>query len=66
METPCAACLKDLQRFLRKDDPDTRAAFFKLGQFNVAKSDLVPIIVTYAHDTDLVYNACATSLPPMP
>ena len=54
-----AACLKDLQRFLRQDDPETRAAFFKLGQFNVAKTDLVPIIVGAAGDTDLVYNACA-------
>ena len=58
---PCrrAACLKDLQRFLRNADPETRAAFFKLGQFTVAKTDLVPIIVSNAGDTDLVYNARA-------
>jgi hypothetical protein len=57
--SPAAACLKDLQRCLRRDDPDTRDVFFKLGEFDTAKNDLVPIIVTYPDDTDLVYNARA-------
>ena len=56
-----AACLKDLQRLLRQDT-ETREAFQVLGQYNIAKSDLVPIIVTYPKDTDLVYNACKGSL----
>jgi hypothetical protein len=29
------ACLKDLQRFLRRDDPDSRDVFFKLGELQV-------------------------------
>lgn len=32
-----AACLKDLQRFLRRDDPGTRDAFFKLGELRVRR-----------------------------
>lgn len=62
---PTTACLKDLQRCLRRDDPDTRDVFFKLGEFATAKSDLVPMIVTYPDDTDLVYNARACR-PPRP
>jgi hypothetical protein len=30
-----AACLKDLQRFLRRDHPEDRDAFFKLGELQV-------------------------------
>jgi len=52
-------CLKDLQRFLRKDDPDTRDVFFKLGAFDTARKDLVPLLVTYPHDQPIVYNARA-------
>ena len=52
-------CLKDLQRFLRQDDPVRREAFFALGKYGVVKSDLVSLIVTYPEDTELVYNACA-------
>ncbi|KAK9842310.1 hypothetical protein WJX81_005935 [Elliptochloris bilobata] len=50
-------CLKDLQRFLRRDDVVRREAFFALGQYGVAKSDLVSLITTYPEDTELVYNA---------
>jgi hypothetical protein len=48
--------IKDLARWLRRDDPDTRDVFFKLGEFDTARSDLVPIIVTHPDDADLVYN----------
>lgn len=61
---PAAACLKDLQRFLRNDDPKTREALQILGQYNIAKTDLVPLIVTYPQDTDVVYNACEPLLQP--
>ena len=54
-----AECLKDLQRFLHRDDPVQRPAFFALGSFNLAKTDLVPLIVHYPDDADVVYNACA-------
>jgi hypothetical protein len=49
--------LKDLQRFLRKDDPDMRPVFFKLGGFHLAANDLVPLVVTYPNEHDVVYNA---------
>jgi timeless len=54
---PHADCLKDLQRFLRKDDPDMRPVFFKLGGFHLAANDLVPLVVTYPNEHDVVYNA---------
>ena len=52
-----AECLKDVQRFLREDDIKTRDAFFMLGRYKTARTDLVPLITTYAADTDTVYNA---------
>lgn len=54
---PHAACLKDLQRFLRKDDQDTRDVFFKLGDFDIVRNDLVPLIVSFPDEHDVVYNA---------
>lgn len=53
-----ADCLKDLQRFLRQDQPATRPAFAALSRYNVARADLVPLIVAYPADVDLVFNAC--------
>jgi len=49
--------LKDLQRLLRQDESETKEAFQILGHYNIATSDLVPIIVTYPKETDIVYNA---------
>ena len=56
---PCqtADCLKDLQRFLRRDLPGTREVFHLLGQYNLVKTDLVPLIVTYPGDHDIVFNS---------
>ncbi|KAA6419916.1 MAG: hypothetical protein FRX49_10106 [Trebouxia sp. A1-2] len=53
----CLPCLKDLQRLLRQDESETKEAFQILGHYNIATSDLVPIIVTYPKETDIVYNA---------
>uniref|UniRef100_A0A7S3VNX6 Timeless N-terminal domain-containing protein n=1 Tax=Dunaliella tertiolecta TaxID=3047 RepID=A0A7S3VNX6_DUNTE len=53
----CLGCLKDLQRFLRKDDPDTRDVFFKLGAFETARKDLVPLLIHYPQDHAIVYNS---------
>jgi Timeless protein len=50
-------CLKDLQRFLRQDDPVTREAFFEIGRKNIIKTDLIPLIMGYVDDLDVVYNA---------
>ena len=46
-----------MQRFLRKDDPDSREVFFKLANFGIVRNDLVPLITTYPEDHDIVYNA---------
>lgn len=58
-----AECLKDLQRFLRNDDSQAREAFFALGEFDIARKHLVPLITTYPDDQALVYNARE---PPQP
>jgi timeless len=50
----CAACLKDLQRFLRKDDTDTRDVFFRLANWNTACNDLLPIQTKRPWSTMLV------------
>lgn len=41
-----------------RQDTEAREAFQVLGQYNIAKSDIVPLIVTYVKDTDIVYNSC--------
>lgn len=61
---PTSACLKDLQRFLRRDKPDTRQAYRLLGPYNLVKTNLVPLINTYPNDQELLYNACETLTPP--
>lgn len=52
-----AACLKDIQRFLRNDDAQSRETFFTLGEFDVAKHHLMPLITTYPDDVEVVFNA---------
>lgn len=52
-----AGCLHDLQRFFRYDDPEERPSFFAVSKYNFARSDLVPLIITYPDDYDVVYNA---------
>lgn len=53
----CIACLKDIQRFLRNDDSQSRETFFTLGEFDIAKHHLMPLITTYPGDVDVVFNA---------
>lgn len=53
----CIACLKDVQRFLRRDESETREAFFQLGQCRVAQTDLVPMMIAYPEDHVIVFNA---------
>ena len=52
----CVACLKDLQGFFRFDDQFERPAFFAVSKYNFCKSDLVPLLVTYPDDYEVVYN----------
>jgi hypothetical protein len=51
------ACLKDLARFLRRDDPETRDALFKLGQLQTVENDICPLLVAHPTDAELVYHA---------
>lgn len=51
-----AECLKDIQRFLREDDPTKRPAFFELHQMDLARSDLVPLLHKYSDEEDVVTN----------
>lgn len=52
----CVACLKDLQNFFRHDDGEYRHAFFAIHKYNFAKTDLVPLLLTYPDDYEVVYN----------
>ena len=56
-KTTTKACLRDLQRFLRRDDGDTRDAFFKLVELRTAEAHLLPLLVTYPEDGELSYAA---------
>ena len=56
-DADCLECLKDLQRFLRRDDPYTRDVFHRLCQWDLVATDLVPLVVQYQDDSDVVYNA---------
>ena len=56
-DADCLECLKDLQRFLRRDDPYTRDVFHRLCQWGLVATDLVPLVVQYQDDSDVVYNA---------
>eukprot|EP00894_Picocystis_sp_ML_P005544 jgi/Pico_ML_1/56061/g1656.t2 len=53
----CVNCLKDLQRFLRRDDPYTRDAFHMLCTWNVPKNHILPILKGYHDQFEYAYNA---------
>ncbi|XP_043717020.1 protein timeless homolog isoform X2 [Telopea speciosissima] len=58
--TPSEFCLdnlKDLQRFLRRDDPQTRDVFKQICKWNTVSKDLIPIIEHCQAHRDLVINA---------
>lgn len=49
--------LKDLLRFLRRDDPEKRDVFKQVCKWNIVGKDLIPIIEFYPEDRNLVLNA---------
>lgn len=58
--TPSGYCLdnlKDLQRFLRRDDPVSRDVFRQICKWNIVGKDIVPIIEYNQNDRALVINA---------
>lgn len=48
----CSECVKDLIRFLRRDD-ENHEIRRRLGQIQVVQSDLIPLMRDYAQDSDL-------------
>lgn len=64
--------LKDLLRFLRRDDPQNRDVFKQVCKWNIVYKDLIPIMEHCQDDRNLVLNAgelyslyalCAYELP---
>ncbi|XP_068665351.1 uncharacterized protein [Aristolochia californica] len=53
----CLDNLKDLLRFLRRDDPQTRDVFKQLCKWDTASRDLIPLMERYQTDHKLVINA---------
>ncbi|KAE8733890.1 Timeless family protein, putative isoform 2 [Hibiscus syriacus] len=49
--------LKDLLRFLRRDDPQTREVFKQVCRWNIVSKNLIPIIEHCQRDRNLVLNA---------
>ena len=49
--------LKDLLRFLRRDDPQARDVFKQVCKWNIVSKDLIPIIEHCQDDRNLVLNA---------
>lgn len=54
--------LKDLLRFLRRDDPEKRDVFKQVCKWNTVAKDLIPIIEYFQEDRSLVLNAGNTEL----
>ncbi|KAI3824413.1 hypothetical protein L1987_05872 [Smallanthus sonchifolius] len=53
----CLDNLKDLLRFLRRDDPETREVFKQVCKWNIVGKDILPIIQHCQNETALVLNA---------
>ncbi|XP_015878277.3 uncharacterized protein LOC107414639 [Ziziphus jujuba] len=53
----CLDNLKDLLRFLRRDDPQNRDVFKQVCKWNIVYKDLIPIMEHCQDDRNLVLNA---------
>ncbi|KAL1552794.1 protein timeless isoform X1 [Salvia divinorum] len=53
----CLDNLKDLLRFLRRDDPEKRDVFKQICKWDTVGKDLIPIIEYFQEDRNLVLNA---------
>ncbi|EFJ34141.1 hypothetical protein SELMODRAFT_406588 [Selaginella moellendorffii] len=58
----CLEKLRELQRCLTRDNPDSRRVFMQLGQWNVAGKYLVPIIQHYSEDRHLFLASLKVSI----
>ena len=52
----CRECLSDLQRYLRRDNPNTMAFHRALGGWRVVQAHLLPILAKSGHDPKLVFS----------
>ncbi|KMZ63424.1 Timeless family protein [Zostera marina] len=52
----CVDNLKDLQRFLRRDDPVERVVFKQICQWNLVARHLVPLLEYHQNDRSIVIN----------
>ena len=52
----CLECIKDLIRFLRRDD-DNHTLRRSLGQIGVVRTDLIPILRDYHQEAEL-FDMC--------
>ncbi|KAH9677418.1 Timeless family protein [Citrus sinensis] len=53
----CSENLKDLLRFLRRDDPQKREVFKQVCKWSIVSKDLIPIIEHCQDDRNLVLNS---------
>ncbi|XP_027934002.1 uncharacterized protein LOC114189593 isoform X3 [Vigna unguiculata] len=53
----CLDNLKDLLRFLRRDDPQTRDVFKQVCKWNIVSKYLIPTIELYHEDRNLLLNS---------
>ncbi|XP_051138168.1 uncharacterized protein LOC127256292 [Andrographis paniculata] len=53
----CSDNLKDLLRFLRRDDPEKRDVFKQVCKWNIVGKDLIPLIEYCQEDRSLVLNS---------
>ncbi|KOM35905.1 hypothetical protein LR48_Vigan02g205500 [Vigna angularis] len=53
----CLDNLKDLLRFLRRDDPQTRDVFKQVCKWNIVSKYLIPTIEIYHEDRNLLLNS---------
>ena len=49
--------LQDLIRFLRRDSTSERYVMLQLSAWNIMHKDLIPLILTYSQERNLVYHA---------
>ena len=54
--------LKDLLRFLRRDDPQSREVFKQVCKWNIVGKDLIPIFEHCQDDRNLVLNVGSFSI----
>jgi len=52
----CAECLRDMQRYLRRDDQHVMACHRALGSWGVLQKHLLPILRTCKNDPKLVFD----------